>query len=411
MACTTYMKYFYLPILILLSACAAQKFPSATRPYQFPVPIDTKTRAIAYQKKQTFVVGDVSASNQFPAARLNDFTKLDETTYRATISPENAPINNSPWYAFQLWSAEKQEINLQLYYTEHKHRYTPKISRDGENWELLDPRLIQLDADSVHATLQLTIDERPLWIAAQEIQDSRRVWEWMQGFENKDFIQNGSAGVSVQGRALFYMNIDKNPAKKKPTIIIISRQHPPEVTGYLAMKAFVETLVDEGGRNSFLDKYRIMVYPLMNPDGVDLGHHRHNTAGIDMNRDWSFYRQPEIQQITNHMVRETSANKNDVVLGLDFHSTHYDIYYTFDDTVERKLPGFTKAWLEKIRVALNIEDINESPAGFGAPISKGWFNKQFGAESITYEIGDDTPRDFIKKKGVVSARAMMELLK
>jgi len=45
------------------------------------------------------------------------------------------------------------------------------------------------------------------------------------------------------------------------------------------------------------------------------------------------------------------------------------------------------------------------------PISKGWFFKQFGAEGIVYEIGDSTPRDFIKRKGEVSAVSMMDILK
>jgi len=35
---------------------------------------------------------------------------------------------------------------------------------------------------------------------------------------------------------------------------------------------------------------------------------------------------------------------------------------------------------------------------------------QFDAEGITYEIGDDTPRDLIQEKGEVSAIEMMQLL-
>ena len=189
---------------------------------------------------------------------------------------------------------------------------------------------------------------------------------------------------------------------------MISRQHPPEVTGFLAMKSFIETLVQEGSKNGFLDKYRIMVYPLMNPDGVDLGHYRHNTGGVDLNRDWSVYNQPEIAQITQHMVDETQKYKNNVVLGLDFHSTYRDVYYTPHESVKRKIPDFTKTWLESIRVQLAIDDINESPGKGTQPTSSAWFNRQFGATGITYEIGDTTPREFIKQKGEVSAKALMD---
>ena len=36
-----------------------------------------------------------------------------------------------------------------------------------------------------------------------------------------------------------------------------------------------------------MEKFRVLAFPLMNPDGVDLGHWRHNAGGIDLNRDWS----------------------------------------------------------------------------------------------------------------------------
>ena len=35
---------------------------------------------------------------------------------------------------------------------------------------------------------------------------------------------------------------------------------------------------------------------------------------------------------------------------------------------------------------------------------------EFGAEALTYEIGDHTPRDFIQRKGKVSAMKLMELM-
>jgi len=206
------------------------------------------------------------------------------------------------------------------------------------------------------------------------------------------------------------MDLSKGEVKDKPTVVVISRQHPPEVTGYFAMRAFIETIIEQGASNGFLEKYRVLVYPMMNPDGVDLGHFRHNTGGIDLNRDWAEYNQPEIKQVTSHIVKEAKAGKNEIVLGLDFHSTYYDVYYTFDETVERKIPTFTKAWLGQIQKELGLDDINEQPSGIGRPISKGWFFKQFGAEGIVYEIGDSTPRDFIKTKGEVSANAMMDIL-
>ena len=43
-------------------------------------------------------------------------------------------------------------------------------------------------------------------------------------------------------------------------------------------------------------------------------------------------------------------------------------------------------------------------------ISSRYFYNTYNAESLTYEIGDDTPRDLLKQKGKVSAIKLMQLL-
>ena len=405
------MRILLYLVFVLLFSCKGNRSLTADK-HSYPNPVDTTTRPIQLQQKKTYVIGELSATNDFPAARLNKFLQENDSTYIARIWPENFPINPSPWYAFKLWSKTEREIYLKLDYSNGaKHRYTPKLSKDGARWSTLDTTLLQLNQDSTNATVRLRVGKDTLWVAAQEIQDHKRVGAWVRKMAENPLVQNEVAGKSALGRDLYHLNIYKGTDyRKRPTVLIISRQHPPEVTGFLCMKAFVETLIDEGATNGFLAKYRVMVYPLMNPDGVDLGHYRHNTGGVDLNRDWAEYHQPEVRQVTNHMVRETVSAKNDVVLGLDFHSTYNDVYYTPDVSVPRKIPEFTKAWLEKIRIATGLDDINESPGKISRPTSSGWYNQQFGATGITYEIGDKTPREFITKKGVESARAMMELL-
>lgn len=404
------MKILVACFCFLFLSCSTSKSLVADK-HSYPNPVDTTTKPIRNQKKTTYNLPGLSASNEFPAARLNGFIQENDSTYIARIWPENYPINPSPWYAFKLWSNEEKEVLVKLDYSNGaKHRYTPKLSQDGENWTKLDSTLIQHSQDSVSATIRLKVSTDTLWVAAQEIQDSRRVGDWVVKMAQNENVVSSNAGMSALGRALYHLNISEGDYDKKPAVLIISRQHPPEVTGFLCMKAFVETIIEEGTANGFLKKYRVMVYPLMNPDGVDLGHYRHNTGGIDLNRDWAEYHQPETSQVSNHMVRETTTHKNDVLLGLDFHSTYEDVYYTPHESVERKIPEFTKAWLEKIRLATGLKNINESPGKISRPTSSAWYNQQFGATGITYEIGDKTPRKFIKKKGVESARAMMELL-
>ena len=191
----------------------------------------------------------------------------------------------------------------------------------------------------------------------------------------------------------------------------MSRQHPPETTGQLAFLHFTERLLeDDDLTRKFREKYQVLLFPMQNPDGVDLGHWRHNAGGIDLNRDWDRYNQPETRQMAKYLTDYANEVKAKVILGLDFHSTYEDVYYTNNSDTATAHPGFTKKWLTGIKQAIPSYEPNISPSNVGQPVSKGWFFVNFGAVGITYEIGDDTPRDFIKTKSRIAAEEMMRVL-
>ena len=84
-------------------------------------------------------------------------------------------------------------------------------------------------------------------------------------------------GETNLGRPIWVLDITKGSPKDKPLLLFFTRQHPPEVTGYFAFKSFVEELINNNPvAELFLNKYRVLAFPLVNPDGVDLGHWRHN---------------------------------------------------------------------------------------------------------------------------------------
>ncbi len=379
------------------------------QPFVFEKPVDTTTRPINYQTKKIYEAKGIFADNRFDGARLNDFKHLQNELYQVTIEPENMPINPSPYYAFKLWSTTDKNIQLELNYTDARHRYAPKISSNGKDWTLLADNLVMLAADSVNATLALEVGADTLWVAAQEIQNSTHARAWCDQIAQHSDAQLSVAGKSKLGRDLLLLDIGKGAAEKKDIIAVISRQHPPEVTGYLAMQAFIEEIMNDTPlSNNFRKKYRVLVFPMMNPDGVDLGHWRHNAGGIDPNRDWAVYNQEENRTVANHIVRTAAEHRSDLILGLDFHSTYYDIFYT-NKVGSEAIPDFKDYWLQGIDSALGQKS-RSRPSYAQTPVSKNWFLKQFGAEGIVYEIGDSTPRDFIEQKGKVSAIEMMELL-
>ncbi len=107
------------------------------------------------------------------------------------------------------------------------------------------------------------------------------------------------------------------------------------------------------------------------------------------------------------LINFANKNQSKVVLGLDFHSTYEDVYYTNNSDTATAHPTFTKEWLRQIKGALPGYEPHITPSNIGQPVSKGWFFVTFNAVGITYEIGDDTPRSFIKTKRRIAAEKMM----
>ncbi len=406
------MKRYFSAILALslLTGCQKAYKPHQLTDFEYTSKVDTNDHPITPKQERRYTTQGFSIDNMFDAARMNGFKELGENEFEIQINPENSPINMSPWYAFRVVSTKAKTIDITLNYADGHHRYWPKTSADRKNWQPVDSSRFSVATDSLRATMTIDISTDTLYISAQEIIDSNDMKQWTRSL-NTEKVTHGSPGKSRLGRELLSMDITNGSPDGKEVLIVLSRQHPPEVTGNLAMMHFLEEIVNDSElSNRFLDKYRVLVYPMMNPDGVDLGHWRHNEGGIDLNRDWAYYRQPEVRQVCEDIIDKVNASEGEVTLGLDFHSTWSDIYYIYDDTVKSVIPGFAREWIAEIFEEIPEDQGVISPFAVNSPVSKNWFYSEFKAEGITYEIGDGTPRDLIKIKGQVGAREMMKIL-
>lgn len=405
-------KLFFLLLLWLqIIGCKKEIYNPRTRLHTFPNYVDTESKPIQYQEKKIYeTVPGVSASNKFNGARLNDFKAGNDSTFTVMIEPENTPINPSPWYAFKLWSKAPKKIYLNIEYQNGKHRYLPKLSQDGKSWTDLDSSQITKQGDNVQFLLNVSQDT--LWVAGQELFTTEHLRDWLSEIKQKSSeVKVSTYGQSKLGRTLSTASLFKKNKDQKEIIVLMSRQHPPETTGQLAFLHFVERLLEKDQlTEKFKQKYQVLLFPMQNPDGVDLGHWRHNAGGIDLNRDWDRYNQPETKQMAQYVIDFANKNKVKVILGLDFHSTYEDVYYINNSDTATAYPNFTKNWLNEIKQAIPNYEPNISPSDIGQPVSKGWFFVQFNAVGITYEIGDDTPRAFIKTKSRIAAEKMMEVL-
>lgn len=405
------MLYRSIVILVcFLSSC------SSVKSVQFDTYIDTKDKTIEIQEKKIFKLETlgVFASNTFKGARLNGFEQLNDSTVLVKINPENTPINHSPYYAFEVWSKKPRTLYLRFDYPDSiQHRYHPKIKTKGK-WTISDTINHIIQNDKMVLKVDISSDRQV--IAAQNVESSDNVELWCKNLihnsvDNPDInISEQTYGKSKMGQDLTVLEINNGQQSNKDVIVLITRQHPPEITGYLAFKAFVEQLVKSSETtHSFFDRYQIIAFPLFNPDGVDLGHWRHNASGIDTNRDWSEYHQPETKNAVKFITKYLKRHNSKLIIGLDFHSTWYDVFYT-NPQQSKVLPHFKSQWFNQLELAIPGYKVNESSNNSKKPVSKGWFLKQHNAVGITFEIGDDTPIETIKQVGNTAAQQLMTVL-
>ena len=316
----------------------------------------------------------------------------------------------------------KKEISVKLTYPEFaKHRYSPLISKNGLKWKPLKEKYITEEEKGTgevgpesrpkRIVMRLKVGKKPVWISAQELQTSKHVFRWIDKIAKKSFIQTEVIGKSREGRPLKMLRIGKKDSDKM--MIVISRQHPPEVTGYFAMQAFVEKLADNSKLSKqFRKDWSIYVIPLMNPDGVDEGHWRHNAGGIDLNRDWTQFNQPEDLAVSEFIKKRERETGGKFYFGIDFHSTWDDIYYPMEKEFTGNMPNLVWDWLENIKKNIpNYEpNIRANKKPEPAIVSRNYFFISHGMEAIVFEIGDNTSRKFIKKKGKVGAVELMKLM-
>src|SRR5690606_12829397 len=104
-------------------------------------------------------------------------------------------------------------------------------------------------------------------------------------------VKLDSAGRSVQGRELWYVEISDNVQddEAEPKLLYIANMHGDETVGRELMIYLIRLLTDSYAIDpritSLVDHARIFIMPSMNPDGFE-ARRRYNARGIDLNRSF-----------------------------------------------------------------------------------------------------------------------------
>lgn len=335
-----------------------------------------------------------------------EFTSPNSVSF--TITPEDAPpINPSAWYSFRVSPKEEESLQLILTFVDGHARYWPKISSDGETWRRLDESQVDISEDRSTMTIALARSRDPIFVSAQELLVNDDYERWMHSLAEHPEVMSRTLGRSIQGRPIQALTT----APKAEVVYLFGRQHPPEITGGLAMQSFVdEVFSDSDLANEFRARFMLVLVPLINPDGVAAGHWRHNMGGRDLNRDWGPFTQPEIQSV-KRLIDELDNAGLAPKLMLDFHSTQRSRFYTqmpedFDEELD-----FARDWLDRARLRMPDFDFLYDPRKpSGQENTKNYFYATYHIPAITYEIGDEVDRGELRRTSPIFAQEMMRVM-
>lgn len=318
-------------------------------------------------------------------------------------------INPSPWFAIRK-SKHSENIKIELDYGNYNYRYNPKISSDNKAWDNLNMLNILKKNNDKILVIDFLPSNKKQYIASQEIITQSWYYNWFNELKETGKVRSETIGFSVLKKPITMFFIEKDI--KNPYIIILGRQHPPEVTGAFALKGFIDQLVSPSQLSqNFLNQYNIIFVPLMNPDGVDNGHWRYNVNKIDLNRDWGTFSQPETIAVNEKLIRLTANSK--LALFIDFHSTYNNIFYISENSSNNLSKFSLENWINNsssglLGIGYNFQLINSSNKDNG--VSKNYIYNKYNIPSMTYEVSDSEDRKKIKQSSSILATELMKFL-
>jgi predicted deacylase len=174
----------------------------------------------------------------------------------------------------------------------------------------------------------------------------------------------------------------------------------------VAFRAFVERIMSDAHQaRAFRARCRILLAPMPNPDGVLRGHWRWNNGGLDLNRDWRDFTQPETRTLRDLILREAAGRRT--MAFFDFHSTRRNVIYA--PPLDAASPTIDFLPLLQRRLDAVVErplpwTYSHSDTGQTA---KRWSLAVLQAPGLTVELDDEATEAEAQRIGRAVADALM----
>jgi hypothetical protein len=282
----------------------------------------------ASPQKITKTIDGITFTSDYDNGSLEDVSYVGTDEFSCTIYEEPGVLGTAKyWFRFRMTGVAGRTITLNI---DHSANPRPVISADGVTWR----RLTAVEAPTLYEIV-LTFG------ATQDFAELAFFYPFGvdEIYQHVSAIVNSSAdastqtiGQSFQGRDMWMVTVtDRSvPDTDKHRVWVHSRVHAGEVTATPTVLGILEQVTENSPLGELLRTHCIFnIVPLMNVDGVFLGHTRWDSQGFDIERDWCTpVTLPEVLNI-KAQVDNFMAGSNPIEVALNLHATQGNYTDTF----------------------------------------------------------------------------------
>jgi hypothetical protein len=313
-----------LPLALILVAC----HPAAVAPDDSTPEPDADTDADADSDTDADTAPPpLTLRTDFDSGSLGPWS-IDGDTVTASLTT-NTMINTGDVYAYwmhlELGGALDRTVVVEIegvdgnpFFGDHPEENQVVWSCDGSTWARVEDHGYSPLAGGTHRFTHRYPCDTPR-IATFFPYPWEALDRWTRVAGKNPSASLTILGQSPQGRDIYELRITDSaqPDAGKPTVFILGRQHAGETAGSYQLTGLVDHLLSgEPEAQPLLDGLIWRVVPMLNPDGVYLGHSRATSLLRDPNADWANDSSVEVSLVRAHI--EALAPRPDMVL--DWHN-------------------------------------------------------------------------------------------
>lgn len=271
-------------------------------------------------------------------------------------------------------------------------------STDGREWSYFDDATV--DGDVYEFGNEEPFDSDRVFVAALFPYTLRDLQEQLRDIRESPYVGDlGPRGHSPERRPIYGLAITDPsvPESRKHDVVCLAGQHAWEGWGRQVCHGLIEAAVSgDPAADRLRKKVTLRVYPMVNPDGIVLGHSRDGTVDHNPNRAWVLGAPPdagagpvpEVDVLRRTILDET---RGEAAYLIDCHS-HAGWYDPFMWYANADDPGV----VELVEAVHGADDDRNDGAVVGTDVVGGpptperktstrWAIETLGATAVTFE--------------------------